>query len=868
MDILGGLRVAIDTFWYNLILSLAGLQWSLLRGFIMMGYTIELINRWLAANAFAPLIQFTNNSLQVAVSLAFVIALLVLGITYLLAAFVRLDVVNPRSAILWYVAGWLFFSIGPSLYQGMNDLRLTIAEGFYASALQGLQNSAGGTFHSLDQVKSTDLDIGPLCDHLEVYLPGATAPGRIDGLDVALAYLRADGPDVMGYPQPIASPGCPAHLLNPLTGGYISSVPQEWFFDGSYFDAAQSPMNFDQMDDAARATSISLASSSQGRLLTAWPLVLFGVIEQLVYLLITIAQGITFISFAIAILFAFFRRTEVIAQSIVNQWIELIVQTVIIALIQSLVVALFLAGTASASGMVVLGIGLICLVFMVITFWSGVKAVWNSFNRLFNAFGQAAGGTIVSPGAAAATAASVGMAAATGTVSVGSSALAGLTAYNNGATLAQSAGLALGGVSSLSGAARALTHLPGVRDTELGEAAEQFTEGAMTRQVARNVPLVGNVTGPMVGAMLLTDRDPAHAEVDDQGRVLSRPMLVPAVSEMLESWTVPKGGKPQEPGRATGEGEWEWFEDENGEMVSAFTPLQPRRMGMFTPVAPVESSTNSTDEIPSEMRRDEERMDYAAEMNEEELEQHVAEQMQSNRSSTGGETGEMTRLGPIAAALEKSAEALQRAAQMQLMLGQLQVSGGGNVAGVLGDTIRQTQAERSRSGEPLNGGMDNLSLADRMARVIGITPTADGGPPIKENLPRFGLFTDQALRMGVSGDQAEQVVREVKAAPDGRLTDSTRTALTDQMQSHQGVSFDTAKGAVNRLEHSARMLPDEITAFGIMRVSASPTLQPPVVVEPQIAVTVSAPPTTQSTIYDEALQNQAALAGRGRVAGE
>jgi hypothetical protein len=180
-----------------------------------------------------------------------------------------------------------------------------------------------------------------------------------------------------------------------------------------------------------------------------------------------------------------------------------------------------------------------------------------------------------------------------------------------------------------------------------------------------------------------------------------------------------------------GEGEWEWFEDENGEMVSAFTPLQPRRMGMFTPIAPVESSTNSTDETTSEMRRDEERSDYAAEMNEEELEQHVAEQMQSNRSSTGGETGEMTRLGQVATALEKSAEALQRAAQMQLMLGQLQVSGGGNVAGVLGDTIRQTQAERARSGEPLNGGMDNLSLADRMARVMGVTPTADGEPSVR-----------------------------------------------------------------------------------------------------------------------------------------
>ncbi len=109
-----------------------------------------------------------------------------------------------------------------------------------------------------------------------------------------------------------------------------------------------------------------MALSSHGRMLTAWPLAMFGVVEQMVYLLITIAMGITFLSFSMAILFAFFKKTEVIARSIIDQWIELIVQTVVIAMVQSLVVAFFLAGTASGKGMVTLGIGLICLIFMLI----------------------------------------------------------------------------------------------------------------------------------------------------------------------------------------------------------------------------------------------------------------------------------------------------------------------------------------------------------------------------------------------------------------------------------------------------------------------------------------------------------------------
>ena len=88
-------------FWYNILLSLAGLHWSLLRGLILMGYTVELVNNWLIENAFIPLITQTNASLSVAINLAFVIAMLILGITYLLAAFVHLEVVNLRSAIQW-----------------------------------------------------------------------------------------------------------------------------------------------------------------------------------------------------------------------------------------------------------------------------------------------------------------------------------------------------------------------------------------------------------------------------------------------------------------------------------------------------------------------------------------------------------------------------------------------------------------------------------------------------------------------------------------------------------------------------------------------------------------------------------------------
>ena len=149
-----------------------------------------------------------------------------------------------------------------------------------------------------------------------------------DGLDVALAYLRADGIDIMGYPSTPRDPHCQPHPPDPVTGTWTAGqIPWEWRRPGSFFDNTRDPVFFSAMTEQQRSDSINMASSAQGRLLTAWPLILFGVAEQLVYMLLTVAQGLTFLSFGVAILFAFFKKTEVIARSIVDLWIELIVQT-------------------------------------------------------------------------------------------------------------------------------------------------------------------------------------------------------------------------------------------------------------------------------------------------------------------------------------------------------------------------------------------------------------------------------------------------------------------------------------------------------------------------------------------------------------
>jgi len=828
-DVLNGLQIQIDTLWYNLLFSLAGMGWSVQRAFLMLGYTIELINQWLVDQAFTPLIAQTNASLQIAVSLAFVVALLVLGITYLLAAFARLRVVEPKSAIGWYLAGALFFTLGPGLYQGMSEFRRDVTQAFYASTLGELSATTGTAFNSLDNVSSTDLGLIALCDNFGSYLPVWSY--TVDGLDVALAYLRADAIDLMGYPSTPRDPSCQPHPPDPVSGLWTAgSVPWEWRTPGSFFANDRDPLFFPAMTLLDRAASIAQASAAQGRLLTAWPLILFGVSEQLVYLLLTSAQGLTFISFGVAILFAFFKKTEVIARSIIDLWIELLIQTVVIALIQALVVSFFLTGTASGNGIVVLGIGLLCLIFMVIVLFSGLKAVWNSFNRLFNAFGQVTGGAVISPGAAtimtaAGAVGAAGLAAvATGTVvGVGSSALAGATALHNGATPAQAAGLTFGGLQPLADATRMLTRLPGLRTTPLGEAAAQFSEGAATRHVADQVPGVGRALGPLVGAKLLTDYDPAQAEVDAQGRLLRRPMLVPAVGAGLERLTYPLGKQPIE------------TTDEGSDLLPGFTPVKPKRLGWFTPVTPAATSDDS-------QAWEQER--YAAEMRGEELEQHITEVTQS----AGGKSSQ-AEMERASGRLERSAEALERAAGT--LTGSLRLTGTADVTGVLGDVIRLL------GGRGVNG-VDHLTIGTLLAQAVGVTPLPNGQSPVCGDLTRFGLFLDQAARLGLSPEQTERVGQEVKETPERRLTPETRAELIDGAIT-AGRSREEAEHTVNRLEIAARLLPTELTVQGELAIAA-PSSAP----ESMGASRQPMNPTTNPD-FEAALRASQLLAGSGQT---
>jgi hypothetical protein len=307
---------------YNADKVAASALWSVHKSLIMSGVGIGVIRNWISTNFFQPMLATNNQMLAPMVGSFFIIALGILGCTYFLSSLIQLNVVSPRNMLLWYLSGALFFQLGPTLYRSMDDLRQSLSTYFYAASLDAVKNQS--PFQALasgDNAKSSPIyGMSTPCNNFTNVSLGPA--GTFDGLDIALAYLKADGVDVIG-----GGARC-------LGGGAATDLPRSWYDLDGYFDLSKSPdtwvapIGAGGLDPilAKIKDAVTQAFAGISRLLNVSPLILFGIIEQLVSLCLVIAEGLTFLSFGCAILFAFFRRTEPIAWALLDQWVGLIIQ--------------------------------------------------------------------------------------------------------------------------------------------------------------------------------------------------------------------------------------------------------------------------------------------------------------------------------------------------------------------------------------------------------------------------------------------------------------------------------------------------------------------------------------------------------------
>jgi hypothetical protein len=485
----GAIVVPVMQMLYSFLYEMAAVLWGLQRAVLLTGYVVMAITDWLVNQAFTPLLSSLGAQTEVFLGPVFTIALLVLAGTYLMGVFLRIRVVEFKSAVVWFLVALLLFQGGPQLYQGVEEMRRGIAGAFYEEGLN-LLGEGGGALAALDQVGSgAEADIPAPTNQLGAFLP---SDQYVDGLDVAMSYLGADAYDVI-------APSNPPHPIERLPWSYIAP-------DG-YFDFATSGAFFGDLSREAREASLARAIQGIARLFMGGFISVFGVLEQIIHLALAMAMGLAFASAFIAILFAFFKHTEVLVWSVLNLVIELFVQSVMMSLFLSLIISFVLVGAVTGNAVVTLGTVLVGLVLVFILLLAAFKAIWNGINRLFGAMGQITGGTMMSPGGVAAGAAGMATGAALG-------AAGGAMALATGSNLTQAAGIALGNNPTLSRAAYMTSMLPGLRETRIGQFAGEFTEGAIARSALG--PIVGGVVVPprRADAQRAAASDPAEAVSD------------------------------------------------------------------------------------------------------------------------------------------------------------------------------------------------------------------------------------------------------------------------------------------------------------------------------------------------------------------
>jgi hypothetical protein len=822
-DLTQDIQFMVDGLWYDLLALHAQIQWFLMKVFFILGIVIDLVTDFMAEQAFAPLITQSNGQFGIAVSMSFTIAMLVLGMSYMIAHFIRFNVVEFKSAFTWYVLVALFFQLGPELYLSMNSLRSDINSFFYATALESINNSGSPLSPLNNNLSNEGVPMLPPCDNFG-WLTGQTssqAGAGVDGLDIGMAYMLATSRDVLGQPPPVIG-NCTT--VNP--GGYENNLPFRWYHTAGYFDTTVSPPTWEFIPPDDRERALSMAAAAQYRIIGAWPLLWLGIFEKIVYLLVTFAQGLSFVSFGVAAIFAFFKRTEAIARSVVDLWIEIIVTSVVIALGQSLIVSLALAAAATQNPLASIGVGLLCAVMMLILMVSAMKLVWNALTRIFGSISQATGGAMMSPQQIAAGAAvgTVGTAAAVatggGALALAGAAMTGMSASGIGGPAMGMAGgqlMMAGRMASMSGAGRVMAG---------GSAGQALPISELSAGDNIEEPLLMLPSGETSSGSSPT------SPPSGSGGQLGRSSLFASAPQPVTMAGYEAGDLlPDSPvGRRT------------SRIPAQFTPLAGEATDPTPASTPSRQSVTPNDagetgradgSVQAQLNVDNDRDDHAlrsALNNDNSRDESVAQaQLDADNvrddaamRETLKTTGSEQKVTVDAAGLERAGRDLSAAAgalkamadqqHLERVMGQMDVTGGRNVGAVVADAVDMEHDYRQKMDKPMLDGAGD-QFGGRMAQAVGMQPT-DGQSPISD-AARFNAVGDQALRLGLTGGQIMQVLKEQSNAEDGRsVSPETHDKLVQHIRLTTGARQSEAQQQVGQFLTVAAAMPDEVRIRG------------------------------------------------------
>lgn len=233
--------------------------------------------------------------------LVFTIALTLLGMTYVLAAFWMRStiIVDWKKAFAWLLFAWLFYTFGADFFVQSYILERSLGTVMYEVALD-VNIDAENALYPLNELFSGS-DVPPT-DPEDMFGQGGEAwlkyDVSIDGVDIAMAYFLATPDD--------------------LTSSNLIALPQgldDAFFGGGIFDVSTLFTN-----DAEEILTDGIAGVL--RLFFGLFINVFAILDQVVSLWIAIGLALTFFMLLWVVLLAFFNATEPIAKYLVRSWLD------------------------------------------------------------------------------------------------------------------------------------------------------------------------------------------------------------------------------------------------------------------------------------------------------------------------------------------------------------------------------------------------------------------------------------------------------------------------------------------------------------------------------------------------------------------
>lgn len=499
---LDGVIVPVQQALFSILYFISVILWGINQALLIVGYYLLTITSWLSESMFQPLLESVGNATDSLLLPVFTLAMLTLAITYLLGVFGVFQVVEFRSALTWMFVALMWFQFGPELYLGFEQMRRELGGAFFATTFTDLTSGSGSIEGLGDIGDAGDLNISPPTNNFGAFLSFDTA---IDGLDIGLAYLNADGCDVL------RTTGCLTFLM---PDGSTGALPTRWYTAGEYFDLTQHGFLYPGMTNEERQSSLDSAAAGIWRALSGIVVSLFGMLEQIVQLLLTIAFGIGFASFFIAILFAFFKKTESVTWAVFDVILGLFIQSIITSLLLALVMAFVSVAGATGNGILLLGVGFIGIILVTVLLLGAISAILKSLNGLMGSLGTVTGGNLDAAG--------------TVTQLAGAYATGGATLLGGG-TAAQALGSALGPEVGQKAYYAAQTF---GSDTAIGGVAQQVAQGSMASYL-------GPVGGYTLGRTNQSDDEENPTEVGRKNSVNDLTLGTPIRSDGDDYYETP-----------------------------------------------------------------------------------------------------------------------------------------------------------------------------------------------------------------------------------------------------------------------------------------------------------------------------------------